>query len=129
MLGTDITVVGIGYLAHEAVKAAESLAEAGVSVEVVDPRTLAPLDVETIVNSVQKTNRLIVADEATPSASAASEIIASVAEEAFDYLDTYPARVCALNAPTPFSPNLEQTVLPDASRIETAIREQMGPVA
>jgi pyruvate/2-oxoglutarate/acetoin dehydrogenase E1 component len=124
--GTDITVVGIGYLAHEALGAAETLASEGISVEVVDPRTLVPLDIATIVESVKKTNRLIVADEATPSASAASEIIASVAEVAFEYLDTYPARVCALNTPTPFSPNLEQTVLPDASRIVAAVREQMG---
>jgi pyruvate dehydrogenase E1 component beta subunit len=127
--GTDITVVGIGYLAYEALQAAETLAGEGISVEVVDPRTLVPLDIDTIVESVQKTNRLIVADEATPSASAASEIIASVAELSFEYLDTYPARVCALNTPTPFSPNLEQTVLPDAARIEAAIREQVGQPA
>lgn len=124
--GSDITVVGIGYLAHEALQAANTLAEEGISVEVVDPRTLVPLDIDTIVASVQKTNRLIVADEATPSASAASEIIASVAELAFEYLDTYPARVCALNAPTPFSPNLERTVLPDAARIVEAVRAQLG---
>ena len=124
--GTDITVVGIGYLAHEALEAANVLAGEGISVEVIDPRTLVPLDVDTIVASVQKTSRLIVADEATPVASAASEIIASVAEAAFEYLDTYPARVCALNAPTPFSPSLEQTVLPDQNRIIEAVREQVG---
>lgn len=124
--GTDATVVGIGYLAHEAMQAAETLAADGISVEVVDPRTLVPLDVETIVESVKKTNRLIVADEATPAASAASEIITSVVEVAFEYLDTYPARVCALNAPTPFSPTLEQTVLPDAARIVHAVHQQLG---
>ncbi len=124
--GADITVVGIGYLAQEALTAAETLEAEGISVEVVDPRTLVPLDIDTIVESVQKTNRLVVADEATPAASAASEIIASVTERAFEYLDTYPARVCALNAPTPFSPNLERTVLPDASRILDAVREQVG---
>ena len=124
--GTDVTVVGIGYLAHEAMQAAEMLAADGISVEVVDPRTLVPLDVETIVESVKKTNRLIVADEATPAASAASEIITSVVEVAFEYLDTYPARVCALNAPTPFSPALEQAVLPDAARIVHAVHEQLG---
>lgn len=124
--GTDVTIVGIGYLAHEALNAAESLDAEGISAEVIDPRTLVPLDVETIVDSVRKTNRLIVADEATPAASAASEIITSVVEVAFEYLDSYPVRVCALNAPTPFSPTLEQTVLPDAQRIVDAVHEQRG---
>ena len=124
--GSDVTVVGVGYLVHEALEAAATLESEGISVEVVDPRTLVPLDIDTIVQSVEKTNRLIVADEATPAASAASEIIASVVEIAYDQLDSYPARVCALNAPTPFSPTLERTVLPNAARIVDAVREHVG---
>lgn len=124
--GSDVTVVGIGYMAAEALRAAEILEAEGLSVEVVDPRTLVPLDAATIVDSVRKTHRLVVADEATPAASAASEIITCVVEESFEYLDAYPARVCALNAPTPFSPPLEQAVLPDASRIVDAVRQQFA---
>jgi pyruvate dehydrogenase E1 component beta subunit len=124
--GSDITVVGIGYMVGEAFRAAELLADEGISVEVVDPRTLVPLDLDTIVGSVRKTHRLVVADEATPMASAASEIVAGVVERALEYLDAHPARVCALNVPTPFSPPLEQAVLPDAERIVAAVREQVA---
>jgi pyruvate dehydrogenase E1 component beta subunit len=124
--GRDVTIVAIGYMVGEALKAAEMLQRGGISAEVVDPRTLVPLDVDTIVTSVQKTHRLVVADEATPMASAASEILASVAERALEYLDASPARVCAINVPTPFSPPLERAVLPDAARIEAAVRRQFG---
>jgi pyruvate/2-oxoglutarate/acetoin dehydrogenase E1 component len=124
--GSDVTVVGIGYMVAEALRAADVLAGEGVSVEVIDPRTLVPLDVETIVESVRKTHRIVVADEATPMASAASEIVACVVEGALEYLDAHPARVCALNVPTPFSPPLEQAVLPDAGRIAAAVREQLS---
>ncbi len=124
--GTDVTIVGIGYMAVEAMRAAEILAEEGISAEVIDPRTLVPLDVDTIVTSIQKTHRIVVVDEATPMASAASEIIACVVERGLEYLDANPARVCALNTPTPFSPVLEKAVLPDAARIVTAVREQLN---
>lgn len=124
--GRDVTIVGIGYMVAEAMRAAEILAEQGVSAEVIDPRTLVPLDIEAIVKSVRKTHRIVVADEATPMASAASEIITSVVEQAFEYLDAHPTRVCALNVPTPFSPVLERAVLPDAGRIVGAVREQLG---
>jgi pyruvate dehydrogenase E1 component beta subunit len=124
--GTDATVVGIGYMAEEALRAADILAAEGISIEVVDPRTLVPLDLDTIVDSVRKTHRLVVSDEATPMASAASEIVAGVVERALEYLDAHPVRVCALNVPTPFSPPLERAVLPDAERIADAVREQAG---
>ena len=123
--GSDVTIVGIGYMVDEALRAADILAQDGVSAEVIDPRTLVPLDLETIVASVQKTHRIVVADEATPMASAASEIVASVVEVAVEYLDARPARVCALNVPTPFSPVLEKAVLPDAERIVRAVRGQL----
>lgn len=124
--GSDVTVVGIGYMVGEALRAADVLDGDGISVEVLDPRTLVPLDLGAIVASVQKTHRLVVADEATPMASAASEIVTGVVERALEYLDAHPARVCALNVPTPFSPPLEQAVLPDAGRIVAAVREQLG---
>lgn len=124
--GGDVTIVGIGFMVGEALRAAKILEAEGISAEVIDPRTLVPLDIDTIVRSVQKTHRLVVADEATPMASAASEIIAAVVERAVEYLDARPSRVCALNVPTPFSPVLERAVLPDAARIVAAVREQFG---
>ena len=124
--GRDVTIVGIGYMAGEATRAAKILAQDGVSAEVIDPRTLVPLDVETIVESVRKTHRLVVADEATPMASAASEIITCVVENALEELDVHPMRVCAQNVPTPFSPVLEQTVLPDVEQIVECVHEQLG---
>jgi pyruvate/2-oxoglutarate/acetoin dehydrogenase E1 component len=124
--GSDVTIVAIGYMVTEALRAAETLEKEGISAEVIDPRTLVPLDIDTIVKSVQKTHRIVVADEATPMASAASEIVACVVERAVEYLDARPTRVCALNVPTPFSPVLERAVLPDTARILTAVREQIG---
>ena len=124
--GRDVTIVGIGYMATEAMRAAEILENEGVSAEVIDPRTLVPLDIDTVLESVQKTHRLVVADEATPMASAASEIVACVAELALEFLDVHPARVCALNVPTPFSPVLERAALPDARRIVAAVHKQLG---
>jgi pyruvate/2-oxoglutarate/acetoin dehydrogenase E1 component len=124
--GRDVTIVGIGYMVSEALEAAEALQNEGISAEVIDPRTLVPMDSNTIVKSVQKTHRLVVADEATPMASAASEIIAFVTEQAIEHFDARPARVCALNVPTPFSPVLERAVLPDAARIIAAVRQQFG---
>lgn len=124
--GEDVTIVAIGYMVHEALQAAKTLEEEGISAEVIDPRTLVPLDVDTVVRSVQKTHHLVVADEATPMASAASEIIASITERAIEEFDSSPIRVCALNVPTPFSPVLEQAVLPNAARIVAAVRGQFG---
>jgi pyruvate/2-oxoglutarate/acetoin dehydrogenase E1 component len=125
--GSDVTIVGIGYMVAEALRAAEILEAEGISAEVVDPRTLVPLDVDSIVESVRKTHRLVVADEATPAASAAGEIVSCVVENALEWLDARPARVCALNAPTPFSPVLEKAVLPDAERIVAAVHAQFAP--
>ncbi|MSO95728.1 MAG: alpha-ketoacid dehydrogenase subunit beta [Thermoleophilia bacterium] len=126
--GTDVTIVGIGYMVAEALRAAEMLEADGVSAEVIDPRTLVPLDVDTIVGSVRKTHRLVVADEATPAASAASEIVSCVVEQAIEWLDAHPTRVCALNVPTPFSPPLEKAALPDAERIVAAVHAQLARV-
>jgi pyruvate dehydrogenase E1 component beta subunit len=123
--GTDVTVVALAYYVREALAVAEALAADGISVEVVDPRTLVPLDAETIRASVQKTGRLVVVDEAPATCSAASEIIALVTEdtETFRALRAPVRRVCAAPVPVPFSPPLEQAALPDRARLTAAIRE------
>src|SRR6516165_1048441 len=123
--GRDVTVVALAWLVHEALAAAEALDKEGVSVEIVDPRSLVPLDAETICNSVRKTGRLVIADEAGPTAGFSAEIAAVVAEDAatFERLAAPVKRVCALQVPIPYSPVLENHVFPDRSRIIAGIRE------
>jgi pyruvate/2-oxoglutarate/acetoin dehydrogenase E1 component len=123
--GSDVTVVAIAWLVHEALSAAEELAQEGVSVEVVDPRSLVPLDGEAIRASVRKTGRLVVADEAGPTAGLSAEVAAVVAEDAatFARMTAPVKRVCALNVPIPYSPVLEDHVFPDRKRIAAGIRE------
>jgi len=123
--GSDVTVVALAWLVHEALAAAEALAAEGISVEVVDPRTLVPLDTETIRNSVQKTGRLVIADEAGPTAGFSAEVAALVTEDAatFPRLKAPVKRVCALQVPIPYSPVLEDHVFPDRNRITAGIRE------
>lgn len=122
--GTDVTVVGLAYYVQEALAAADELAAQGISVEVIDPRTLVPLDAETIRASVRKTGRLVIVDEAPPTCSAASEIAALVVEHpaTFRALKAAVARVCAAPVPVPYSPTLEQAALPDRASIIAAIR-------
>ena len=110
-------------MVHRALAAAKKLAESGISMEVIDPRTLVPLDKETIINSVKKTGRLVIVDEEPKTGSAASEIAATVGEEAFDYLDAPIKRVCAPDTPIPFSPILESAWIPSEERIIAAIKE------
>lgn len=126
--GTDVTVVALGYMVHETLAAAEELAGEGISVEVIDPRTLVPLDADTIRNSVRKTGRLIVVDESAPVCSVASEIMAVIAEdwENCRGLRAPMRRVTMPAVPVPFSPPLEDFVLPDQARIVSAIREVVG---
>ncbi len=123
--GSDVTVVAIAWLVHEALAAAETLAKEGISVEVVDPRTLVPMDTETIRNSVRKTGRLVIADEAGPTAGASAEIAALVTEDpdTFRALKAPVRRVCALNVPIPYSPVLEDHVFPDRNKIAAGIRD------
>jgi pyruvate dehydrogenase E1 component beta subunit len=126
--GTDVTVVALGYMVYPALAAAEELAKEGVSVEVIDPRTLVPLDAATIRQSVQKTGRLIIVDESAPTCSMASEI-AAVAAEDWETCRTLKApirRVCTAAVPIPFSPPLEDFVLPDQQNIVDAARELLG---
>jgi pyruvate dehydrogenase E1 component beta subunit len=119
--GEDVTVVAIGALVGKALKVAEELEAEPVSVEVVDPRTLVPLDRGTILESVRKTGRLVVCDNARLTCSAASEIAATVSEEAFDALKTAPRRVAWEDVPVPFSPVLENRVLVDEEKIRGAV--------
>jgi pyruvate/2-oxoglutarate/acetoin dehydrogenase E1 component len=123
--GSDVTVVAVAWLVHEALAAAAELGQEGISVEVIDPRTLVPLDRETIRQSVQKTGRLIVADEAGPTAGFSAEVAAIVTEdlETFARLKAPVRRVCALQVPIPYSPVLEDHVFPDRKRILAAIKE------
>jgi pyruvate/2-oxoglutarate/acetoin dehydrogenase E1 component len=126
--GKEVTVVALAWLVHEAVAAAEELAGEGISIEVVDPRTLAPLDTETIRSSVRKTGRLVIADEAGPTAGFAAEVAAVATEDAatFARLKAPVKRVCALQVPIPYSPILEDYVFPDRQRIIAGIREVLG---
>ncbi|MDP6705272.1 MAG: pyruvate dehydrogenase complex E1 component subunit beta [Alphaproteobacteria bacterium] len=126
--GSDVTVVALAWLVHEALAAAETLAAEGISVEVVDPRTLVPMDTETIRASVQKTGRLVVADEAGPTAGASAEIAALVTEDrdTFASLKAPVKRVCALQVPIPYSPALEDHVFPDRNKIAAGVREVLN---
>jgi pyruvate/2-oxoglutarate/acetoin dehydrogenase E1 component len=125
--GNDVTVVALAWLVHEALAAAEELEQEGMSVEIVDPRSLVPLDAETIRGSVQKTGRLVIADEAGPTAGFSAEIAALATEDAatFSRLRSPVKRVCALPVPIPYSPILESHVFPDRRRIIAAVREVM----
>ncbi|MFC1950133.1 alpha-ketoacid dehydrogenase subunit beta, partial [Chloroflexota bacterium] len=111
--GSDVTVVATELMVHRALAAAEKLQEKGISIEVVDPRTWVPLDTQTILDSVRKTGRLVVMTEEGKTGSAAGEISAIVAEEAFDSLDAPIKRVCGPNTPVPACPVLEKRWMPD----------------
>jgi pyruvate/2-oxoglutarate/acetoin dehydrogenase E1 component len=110
-------------MVNEAFDVAEKLAGDGIDVEVIDPRTLQPLDTDTIVESVRKTNRVVVVHEAVRFGGLGAEVAAQIQEEAFDYLDAPISRIAAPFSPVPFSPSLEQHYQPSAARIEQAIRD------
>jgi acetoin:2,6-dichlorophenolindophenol oxidoreductase subunit beta len=124
--GEDVTVVATGRLVHEALKAAEEAESEEISVEVVDPRTLLPLDEEAIVGSVRKTTRCVVAHEAVVRMGFGAEIAALVQHGAFDYLDAPVERVGAMFTPVPFAPVMEQYVIPDAEDVLAAVRRTVG---
>jgi pyruvate dehydrogenase E1 component beta subunit len=121
--GADCTVVAFGRPVHFALAAAEKLEEEGIDVEVVDLRTLRPLDVASIVKSVRKTSYAVVVDDSWPFASVASEIVTQIYEHAMDDLDNNVYRVCAEDVPPPYAKNLEHAMLPNADRIAQAIRQ------
>jgi len=124
--GENITVVAIGAMVAKALKVADKLAKEGISVEVVDPRTLLPLDEDTILGSVEKTNRAVVVDEGHLRGGAATDIAAMIGEKGFDFLDGPVKRVTSLDVPIPFSPPLEKAAIADEARIEAAVRELIG---
>ncbi|HEY0079537.1 MAG TPA: pyruvate dehydrogenase complex E1 component subunit beta [Pyrinomonadaceae bacterium] len=121
--GTDATIVARSLTVPLALKAAEELEKQGVSVEVIDPRTIRPLDVETIINSVKKTNRLVIAEESHQFCGVGAEISAQVMEHAFDYLDAPIRRLSGADVPMPYAKNLEKLALPDVESIIAAVRE------
>jgi pyruvate/2-oxoglutarate/acetoin dehydrogenase E1 component len=125
--GTDVTIVGLAYYVSEALAVAEELARDGISIEVVDPRTLVPMDVDTIRASVRKTGRVVIVDEAPATCSAASEIAALIVEDAetFQVLKAPVRRVCAASVPVPYSPPLEQAALPSREDIKAAVYEAL----
>ncbi len=120
--GKHVTVVSIHTMVGKALQAAEQLAEEGIELEVIDPRTLVPLDEQTIVDSVKKTGRLIVSHEAYTRGGYGGEIITRVVEAAFDYLDAPPLRVCARDVPVPYAAALETAALPQVDDLVIAAR-------
>jgi pyruvate dehydrogenase E1 component beta subunit len=120
--GSDVTIVATGWMVKKSLAAAEQLASEGISVEVIDPRTLAPLDVDTIIESVRKTGRLVLVDQAPRHSSAAAVIAAEVAEKGFEYLRAPVVLVTALDAPVPYSEPLESYLLPNEDKIAHAVR-------
>jgi len=121
--GTDATIVATLYMVHKALSAVKELESEGISVEIVDPRTLTPLDKQTIIKSVKKTGRLVIVSEDCKTGGVSAEIAAIVAEEALDYLDAPIKRVAEPDTPIPFSPPLEQYVIPDEKVIIKAVKE------
>ncbi|HEV2763626.1 MAG TPA: pyruvate dehydrogenase complex E1 component subunit beta [Pyrinomonadaceae bacterium] len=121
--GTDCTIVARSLTVPLALQAAERLEQQGVSVEVIDPRTIRPLDTETIINSVKKTNRVVVVEESHAFCGVGAEISATITEQAFDYLDAPVKRLSSAEAPMPYARNLEKLALPDVDKIVAAVRE------
>jgi len=119
--GQDVTMVATGLMVHKALEAAKRLAEDGIGVEVIDPRTLVPLDKKTILSSVKKTSRLIVVDEDYERCGFSSEVAAIVADEGFDYLSAPVKRIATPNVPIPYNPKLEKHVLPDEDKMVKAV--------
>jgi pyruvate dehydrogenase E1 component beta subunit len=121
--GTDVTIVARSLMVPVALKAADELEKQGVSCEVIDPRTIRPLDIDTIIESVQKTNRVVLAEESHPICGINAEISAEIMERAFDYLDAPIKRVSGADVPMPYAKNLENLAVPDVARIVAAVRE------
>jgi pyruvate/2-oxoglutarate/acetoin dehydrogenase E1 component len=121
--GSDVTIVATSYMVHKALNAAETLEKQGIEAEVVDPRTLTPLDKASIIASVKRTGRLVIVSEDCKTAGVSAEITAVVAEQAIDYLDAPIKRVTATDTPIPFSPPLEQYVIPNEQSIIKAVKE------
>ena len=121
--GSDVTILGLLRMAHVAQQAAKTLAnDHGIEAEVIDPRTLRPLDLDTIVDSVKKTNRLVIVEEGWPHGGVGANIATLVTEQAFDYLDAPVQRVTGADVPMPYSKRLEQSAMPHAEHVVSAAR-------
>jgi len=125
--GSDATIVGYGLMVHRASEAAETLAGEGIQCEIVDLRTLSPIDTDSVVESVENTGRLVCVDEANPRCSIAADIAATVSQQAFSSLKAAPQMVTAPHTPVPFSPALEDLYIPSAEAIADAVRKTMAP--
>lgn len=121
--GKNITIIATGKMVHESLKAAEALMIDGIDAEVIDPRSLFPLDKETIFKSIEKTNNVVIVTEETKRGSFAGELSAIIGEECFDHLDGPIVRVCGLDTPIPFSPVLEDYFIPDSQDIVNAVKK------
>jgi len=124
--GSDFTLIALGRMLHEALKAAEQLKDLGIDTEVIDPRTIQPFDTDTVVASVKKTHRAMVVHEAVRFAGMGAEIAAQIQEYAFDYLDAPVGRIGAPFSPVPFSPALEAVYVPNAERILSEAKQLLG---
>ena len=123
--GSDVTVLATGLMVHKSIKAGERLAQEGIEIEVIDPRTLVPLDKETILRSVAKTSRLVIVSEDVRNCGVTAEISAMVAEEGLLYLEAPIKRVAVADTPIPFAPIMESAVLPNEEKIIGAVRSVM----
>ncbi len=123
--GEDVTIVSFGKIIKETLSAAEQLAKEGISVEVIDLRTIRPIDYDAVINSVKKTGRLIIVEEAWPLGSIATEITYKVQKEAFDYLDAPIIRITAADVPLPYAPTLIEASLPNVGKVVKAVKEVM----
>ena len=121
--GTDVTIVAYSQMAIKAQSSAEELAQEGISCEVIDLRTLLPLDYDTVIRSLGKTNRIVVCQEANLRGGMASDIVAEIIDRGFDLLDAPPIRVGGLNVPMPYNMGLEQMVIPSVNKIKEAVRK------
>ena len=124
--GDAVTLISFGRPVHFCVEAADRLGEEGIDCDVLDMRTIRPLDIGAIVESVKKTNRVVVVDQSWPFAGISSEVITQIIEHAFDWLDAPPVRVNTVDVPTPYAKNLEQAYLPNPDRIVEAVRNIAG---
>jgi pyruvate/2-oxoglutarate/acetoin dehydrogenase E1 component len=123
--GSDLTLVAVGRMVQLALEAAARLEQQGVSVEVIDPRTIVPLDRKTIVDSIRKTGRVAIVDEAPATCGFSGELFAIACEDCFDDLDGPPLRICSLAAPNPFSPVLENQMIPSLERVVSEIQRSL----
>jgi pyruvate dehydrogenase E1 component beta subunit len=123
--GTDVTLVGFGKIMKVVIAAAAELAKEGIHAEVIDLRTVRPIDYETVINSVKKTNRLVIVEESWPLGSIATEVAFKVQKDAFDYLDAPVLRIMGGDVPLPYAPTLIQEYLPNPERVIKAVKEVM----